>query len=267
MNQRTKRGAVWASAVLISSFLAFGSAASAFAADDDGLGLEVTVTTPTPVASPAPTPTPTSTTKPPTNTPNPSGPPAPGGSNNGGGGNGGGNGGGSGSGGAGSGGSGSGGPAATGDEVSIGGALFLSGLKSTYHPSFNPFDGTLTLEFTVRNVTNETITGSAHFWANGVFGNELADHDALAVADIAPGETRTVQTELPHIGQWIFVNANATFTPPGSVGGVTLEPVTRNAFVPIFPWFLVIIVLIAAAAVVIVRILSPQGAPVPQAAE
>lgn len=153
---------------------------------------------------------------------------------------------GSGSGGSGSGGSGSGGgevPAGSGGagegEVSVGGMLYLGGLSSSAALSANPGEGDLTLWFTVRNASNSTIDATADFWMNNVFGGRVDTAEQVAITALLPGESRVVTAQLHHAGQWTLLDVHVTFTPPESVDGTPLTPVTRDASVLFFPWLII----------------------------
>lgn len=144
-------------------------------------------------------------------------------------------------------------PLASG-QTSLGGKLFLDGVRSVYRPSVNPFDGTVFLEFTVKNVSNETVDASAQFWANSPFGSELGVVEDVAVAQLAPGESRIVSAEISGIAQWIVLDAGYTFTPPASIEGIAMDAVSRSALLFVFPWALSVVGFIAVAGVFAVRL-------------
>lgn len=236
-----------------------GASASASAADnqDDGTPLSVTITdgsTPTPSAGP-------------------------GGSLPGGGA--GGNGspvggsirGGAGSGSAGGGGAGapaggaSGGSAGPTGEVSVAGMMYVGGLNGGTVPSFNPADGTVDLWFTVRNASTSVIDASAQFWIDGaIFSNRLGTVDDVPIAALQPGETRVVSASLHGAGQWTLISGHVTLTPPDSVDGTALSPVTRDGLFLLFPWLIVVLLVVLVLAWVIVRVVRSALPPVPVAA-
>ncbi len=148
---------------------------------------------------------------------------------------------------------------ATSDEASLGGVLYVSGIRTkSYTPSLNPLDGKLDLEFTVRNVSQETVTGNSHFWVQGPFGHPLSDVNGVTVQDIGPGESRVVNQTLSGVGQWVIVNTHITFTPPDSVENIAVAPVTRDSFAFIFPWVLLVIALALIASYSIYRVLKER---------
>jgi hypothetical protein len=58
----------------------------------------------------------------------------------------------------------------------------------------------------------------------------------VEIADLKPGETRTVEASLGGIGQSTFVQVHATLTPPKTVDGVELDSITRDQFLVVPPW-------------------------------
>lgn len=140
--------------------------------------------------------------------------------------------------------------------LDLGGVVFVSGLTTRHLPSLNPAQGSLAVEFTVRNISEQPMDATAHFWVDGPFGNTLSDIDGVAIDHLKSGETRVVAATLPGIGQWTVLNAHAVFTPPASVDGVKLSAVTRDATVLAAPWFSILSLGIVIAAVLIVGALQ-----------
>lgn len=140
------------------------------------------------------------------------------------------------------------------DEFDLGGVLYLSGISSTTTPSINPLGGTANVWITVRNVSKTTFSSTAAFSLTGPVGNPVATTDPVDVTDLKPGETRVVSAELPGTGQWTVLTAHVTLTPPETVDGNTLTPVTRDATLLIAPWLVLATIGLAAAVFVVVRI-------------
>ncbi len=156
-------------------------------------------------------------------------------------------------------------PAPAADEFSLGGILYISGLQTAYSPSIDPLSGDLSVQYTVRNVSAATIDSTSRFWVTNIFGAELSAVDPVAVAGLKPGESRVVSATLPGVGQWTFATAHMTLTPPETVEGVELQPLTRDAFVVLPPWFLLALLAIAGVVYAVVRIIrasSPTVVPV-----
>lgn len=150
-------------------------------------------------------------------------------------------------------------PEPAADEFSIGGILYVSGLSTAYSPSIDPLSGELAVQYTVRNVSGETIDSSSRFWVTNAFGAELSAVDPVQVTALKPGESRVVSAVLPGVGQWTFASAHMTLTPPATVAGVELQPLTRDVFVVLPPWFLLALIAIGGVAYVIVRIVRASS--------
>ncbi|MGA1836284.1 hypothetical protein VD659_05055 [Herbiconiux sp. 11R-BC] len=147
------------------------------------------------------------------------------------------------------------------DDYSIGGILYVSGLSTEYTPSINPLSGQLRARFTVLNVSGTIIDSTARFSSTNAFGAEFSVVDSVPIAGLKPNESRVVDATLDGVGQWTFVNAHFTLTPPETVEGVTLAPITRDTFVFVPPWLLLIFAAVAAGAYAIVRIVSYDEEP------
>lgn len=222
---------------------------------DTGGNLTVKVTD---GSTPSPTPTATSS-------PRPSGGEGGGGTGSGGGGSSsGGSSGGQGSGGAqggGAGGAGQNPSGGAGSEVTADGILYVGGLESSTALSLDPGEATVTLWFTVRNASGSTVDANARFWMSSVFGNQIDALDGVPVAALQPGEMRIVTAQLHQGGQWTVLNAHVTLTPPESVDGHALTPVTRDATVLLFPWLIALIFVALGAGLLVWRLVRGTTAP------
>jgi hypothetical protein len=143
--------------------------------------------------------------------------------------------------------------------VDLGGKLFISGLSSRYIWSADPLAGDVEVSFTVRNVSKDTFSSSVHFWVDGPFANRLDVATRVLVSDLKPDESRVVEATLSGIGQWAFVQTHATFTPPDTVEGTELAPVTRSQFLVVPPLFALGAALLVFAAVSVPRFLRSRG--------
>lgn len=123
------------------------------------------------------------------------------------------------------------------DPTGINGAYSVSGVTLTSEPDIGPGGGSITLGFTLRNVTATPITSSLKFWTENVIGTQLASVDTVNVADLGAGETRTVVVTLPDVGQWTVFTGNVTLTPPAEVRGTALSPVSRDSLIIVPPYF------------------------------
>lgn len=126
------------------------------------------------------------------------------------------------------------------DPISVSGVFYVSGVTAIPKPDLGPGGGDIVLAFTLKNVTTTPVTSSLKFWITNAVGMQLAAVDAVEVADLAPGETRTVTATLPDVGQWTVFTGHVTLTPPTEVLGTALGPVSRESLVVIPPYFLLL---------------------------
>lgn len=133
------------------------------------------------------------------------------------------------------------------EEQSIGGVIYVSGITAEYAPSINPTAGTVTLNFTVRNVYTTAMDGSARLWVTTVFGGPVGIPVEVPVLQLKPGETRVVSAEITGLAQWTVVTAHATYTPPPKLGEVVLAPLTRETMILFLPWFVLVVAGLAGA--------------------
>jgi len=205
----------------------------AFGADPSGEGggtLGVTVIDPTATESPTPTPSPS----PGTSTP----------------------GGGSG----GSGGSGgtptpSGTPSPEPTAVAEGGGwIVVSGVDASAHAQFNPFGGWVSASVGISNKSaTDTARGDVTFRLYDPLGRQIGSKVSHTVTGIAPGESQTVNARLDDVGQWPLVRVVATFTPDASETSTTdMDPISRESWVPAFPWVLLVVLILLLATGIIV---------------
>ncbi|MBN9177879.1 MAG: hypothetical protein J0I43_10985 [Microbacterium sp.] len=146
-------------------------------------------------------------------------------------------------------------------EVGTAGGVYVSGVNSTAALTPDPLDGLVTVWITVRNASTAPVDATADFWMESLlFGIPLDRVEGVAIAGLQPGESRVVPAQLHGAGQWTLVNAHATVTPPETVDGVALTPLTRDATVFLFPWLLAGLAALIAIAVLVRRALRAAAA-------
>lgn len=146
-------------------------------------------------------------------------------------------------------------PVPSADEFDLGGLIFISGVTSDYVWSINPLGGESHAQFTVHNVSTETIDGAANFSIIGPFGNEISRVDDVPITALKPDESRVIDTTFTGLSQWAFFTTHATLVPPATVEGVALTPVTRDGFMFVLPWFLLVLLILGIGTYSVVRII------------
>ncbi|MCI0157015.1 hypothetical protein KNO15_09945 [Leifsonia shinshuensis] len=148
-------------------------------------------------------------------------------------------------------------PATTGGSN---GPLNVGGLSARFVPDLNPGHGTIVATIAVHNGSSTAFAPKARFTLTNSFGTTIADSGLIAGPTIQPGKTAQLTQRLDGVGQWTFVTAHATITPPAVLDGHTMKPVLRDTLVFAFPWVgAVSIVLMAGAAAIIVVVRSSLG--------
>lgn len=139
------------------------------------------------------------------------------------------------------------------EDDTIDGILAVGGLRTSYRPSGNPFAGVMHVQVTVRNLSDEVIEPTVAFSLTNWLGMQLAESPERSLGKLAPDELRSTEVDLTGVGQWAFVAAHMTLTPPEEVGGVEVSPVTRDRWVLATPWFLLGLVAVAIGGVAVWR--------------
>lgn len=127
------------------------------------------------------------------------------------------------------------------DPTDIDGVFYVSGVTVSPTGDIGPGGGSIDLAFTLRNVTTAPITSSLRFWVTNALGMQVASVDDVQVADLAPGETRTVTATLRDVGQWAVFTGHTMLTPPAEVRATALGPVARESLVIVPPYFLLLV--------------------------
>ncbi len=141
----------------------------------------------------------------------------------------------------------------SGEPTNIHDFFYVSGLTVLPAPQIGPEGGDLTLEFTMKNVSTAPITSSLRFWLDNAINLPVQTLDTVEVANLAPGETRTMRATFEDVGQWTFFRGHVTMTPPVDIAGTALWSLTRDSFTLILPWFLTAMLVLLAALVLAVR--------------
>jgi len=125
----------------------------------------------------------------------------------------------------------------TGPLVPVRGTLVaMSGLRTQYHWSPNPAQGSVAVSYTVRNLSHSTIGATSRFWLTNAVGATVSQREGISLSGLKPGKTRVISATLDGVGQWTVLRAHATLTPPSTVDGRPVKPITRDSFVFVPPW-------------------------------
>lgn len=126
-------------------------------------------------------------------------------------------------------------------------ALTIAGLNATYNPQWNPFSGTTTMTFTIRN--NGNVSLGAHLVAGtktffGIPAGQLARQD---VPEMLPGSTRTLSVTVPGVPQVGYLNPYVSLQPTVDADALNPGPlavVDRDTVIAAIPWWLLVVALL-----------------------
>lgn len=125
------------------------------------------------------------------------------------------------------------------DPFNLGGVFYVGGLvaEATYPKNIMTPSGVIS--FSIRNVSNEVVSGEILFSVHNIFGIKVSQEARYLLRDFGPGQTRHVTGIINNIGQWGIYTAHMKFTPPQQVGGNELTPIElTTSFVALPGWIL-----------------------------
>ncbi|HAN25718.1 MAG: hypothetical protein CMH36_10305 [Microbacterium sp.] len=111
---------------------------------------------------------------------------------------------------------------------------------------WNPFDGSVTLHYVVKNTGNIALaantTAAVHTWLGVPVGTTVSS----PLAELLPGSAAAVDVPLTGIAQWGFVNPGVTVSPfvqtQDAALGLPAPVISRDTFVFTPPWVFLILV-------------------------
>lgn len=135
-------------------------------------------------------------------------------------------------------------------------ALTVSSISASYDAQLNPFDGTTTVTYTVRNNGNVALSANTLVGVDTYLGIPAGALQHGDLAEMLPGSTRTVSVAVTGVGQLGYLNPFVSLTPtvdadaqdPGPLATVERDTVTVAV-----PWWLLILLVIAAAVFLFLR--------------
>jgi hypothetical protein len=140
------------------------------------------------------------------------------------------------------------------------GPLNVGGLSARFIPDLNPGRGAIVATIAVHNGSATAFAPKVRFTLTNPVGATIADSGVVVAQTIRPGATAQVTQRLDGVGQWAFVTAHATVTPPAVLDGHTMKPVLRDTLVFAFPWVgAVSVVLMSGAAAIVLVVRGSLG--------
>ena len=129
-------------------------------------------------------------------------------------------------------------------------ALTIGNIAASYANQLNPFAGTTSLVFTVKNSGNVALAANAVVGVNTYFGFGATDPRHSSIEELLPGATRVVTMTVTGVAQLGYLNPYVHLIP--TVDKDALNPgrfreINRDTTLIVPPWWLIVLILIAAA--------------------
>jgi dihydroorotate dehydrogenase (fumarate) len=125
--------------------------------------------------------------------------------------------------------------------------LPIASLNATYDPSWNPFAGSTTLTFTIRNGGNVSLGAHLVAGANTFFGIGAGGQVRQEVREMLPGSTRTISVVVPGVPQVGYLNPYVSLQPTVDKDALNPGPlvvVSRDTVIAAIPWWLLVVALL-----------------------
>lgn len=130
--------------------------------------------------------------------------------------------------------------------------LSISALDAEYLGDWwNPFDGTVRMYYTVRNVGNVALATNTSFGVDTWFAAAAAGPSGDGLPEILPGGARNVTVDVPGVAALLYLAPWVELKPfvdsPDPENALPVVPSSRSAFLLAVPWPLLILLAVVAA--------------------
>ncbi len=126
-------------------------------------------------------------------------------------------------------------------------AMTITSLNATYDPQWNPFSGSTTLTFTIKNSGNVSLGAHMIVGANTYFGIGAGASVRQDVREMLPGTTRTLSVTVPGVPQVGYLNPYVQLQPivdKDALNPGPLNRVDRDTVIAAIPWWLLVVALL-----------------------
>jgi dihydroorotate dehydrogenase (fumarate) len=124
--------------------------------------------------------------------------------------------------------------------------MTIGSIDATYDPSWNPFDGTVNLAFTLTNNGNVSLGADTVSRVTGLFGIPFSADNRVEIPELLPGTSRTVTLPISGVGQWLFLTTSVDLV--GTIDEDAINPgpmptAKRDALLFATPWFAIVLLI------------------------
>jgi hypothetical protein len=125
--------------------------------------------------------------------------------------------------------------------------LVVENLTADYHGSFNPLDGSLDVDYTVRNTGNVRLSAKQQIEVKDVIGRTVDSRKGKVLEDVLPGATVQLHEHFTGVPAALRLTANVKVTPVAAAGSSEQPPAaeTYSSSTWAIPWTVVLLVLLA----------------------
>ena len=126
--------------------------------------------------------------------------------------------------------------------------LTVGSIAASYASQLNPFAGTTSLVFTVKNNGNVALAANAVVGATTYFGIAAAPQSRTTIGELLPGATRVVTMTVPGVAQLGYLNPFVHLIPTidkDALNPGQLREIDRDTTLIVPPWWLIILIALA----------------------
>jgi hypothetical protein len=125
--------------------------------------------------------------------------------------------------------------------------LVVENLTTDYSGSFNPLDGKLGVDYTVRNTGNVRLSAKQQLEVKDVIGRTVESRTGKLLEDILPGATVTLHEEFTGVPAALRLSTSVKVIPVAPTGSTEAPPATEtySSTTWAIPWTLLLLVALA----------------------
>jgi len=125
--------------------------------------------------------------------------------------------------------------------------LVVENLTTDYSGAFNPLDGKLGVDYTVRNTGNVRLSAEQQLEIKDVIGRTVESRKGKLLEDILPGATVTLHEEFTGVPAALRLSTNVKVIPVSPTGSTEAPPATEtySSTTWAIPWTLLLLVALA----------------------
>ncbi len=134
--------------------------------------------------------------------------------------------------------------------------LSISALDAEYLGDWwNPFNGTVRMYYTVRNVGNVALATNTSFGVDTWFAIPAASPSGDGLPELLPGAARNVSVDVPGVAAWLYLAPWVELKPfvdsPDPANALPVDPTSRSTILIAMPWPLLILAALIAGGVLL----------------